>query len=244
MTRKVQLLGEGVDGIVSLIDDEDYAQVSHWKWYWDNPNNYAMKTTGGYPHHLHRYIMSMYFDVSGKVIDHINRNGLDNRKENLRLCTYSQNGMNTEKREWWKSSSRYKGVSRLPDGKWQSQIACNKIKIPLGIYTDEMDAARAYDFAAVEHFGEFPSLNFPNEIQRVPFPNRIYRSKRSKFIGISYISTRNSYKKWKVCFRCQGRNIQGGYFESEIDAAKAYDQMAVEYFGEAAKLNFPIVHSR
>lgn len=103
---------------------------------------------------------SMHVLLMGRpMIDHINHNGLDNRRSNLRPATKSQNSANSIRRVFGKSST-FRGVGwREHAGKWVARIA----KRHLGYFETETDAARAYDAAAREAFGEFASLNFPGD---------------------------------------------------------------------------------
>ena len=92
-------------------------------------------------------------------VDHINGNGLDNRKVNIRLCTQSDNTKNRRKNRM--ASSRFKGVFLYkPNGKWMSAISVDRNKVHLGYFINEVDAAKAYDAAAISHFGEFAKTNF------------------------------------------------------------------------------------
>ena len=96
----------------------------------------------------------------GMEVDHINRDSLDNRKQNLRICTKSQNQMNSGKEQLGRSS-HYKGVSLYKrHNKWMSRIKKRRKEYFLGYYENEIDAAKAYDTKAKELFGEFARLNF------------------------------------------------------------------------------------
>jgi len=96
-------------------------------------------------------------------IDHVNHNGLDNRRSNLRLATIQENQFNRQIQKTTKSS-QYKGVSwETKQNKWRPSIKFNNQNIHLGSFTSEEDAARAYDKVAKELFGEFCCLNFPED---------------------------------------------------------------------------------
>ena len=104
---------------------------------------------------MHRLIIDCPVNMQ---TDHINGNGLDNRKSNLRVCYNYQNARNQKLRP--NSNSGFKGVSLIKDrNKWVAQIKVNgKVKY-LGAYTLKEEAARAYNKAAKELFGEFAWLN-------------------------------------------------------------------------------------
>lgn len=93
----------------------------------------------------------------GQIVDHIDRNGLNNRKRNLRFASIQQNTANKPKR---RGTSRFKGVAHR-HRKWSAQITISRRTHFLGSFDNEIDAAKAYDAAAVEAFGEFAALNFP-----------------------------------------------------------------------------------
>lgn len=99
----------------------------------------------------------------GFVVDHINGDHLDNRRENLRICTVQQNNWNRARRKG--GTSKYKGVTAV-DGKFQVIISPNKTNVFLGFFDDEEAAARAYDAAARLHYGEYCAVNFPMSGER------------------------------------------------------------------------------
>ncbi len=99
----------------------------------------------------------------GRFCDHLNHNGLDNRKANLRLATHTQNVWHRRK---FKSTSRskYKGLTwRKKEKSWNVRITVNGRRLYVGSFKDETEAARAYDRAAKNLHGPFATLNFPEE---------------------------------------------------------------------------------
>jgi len=107
---------------------------------------------------VHRLILGLS-NGDKKRADHINRNRLDNRRENLRLCDARGNAAN---RAGYPGSSKFKGVTfRRSCGKWEAAIRTRGKTRYLGVFIAEEDAARVYDTAALELFGEFAFLNFP-----------------------------------------------------------------------------------
>ena len=98
----------------------------------------------------------------GLFVDHINHDGLDNRKSNLRLCTQRQNNQTQRPRG---KTSKYKGVYwNKRAKKFMASICIDGKKKSLGYFIDEVAAAKSYDKAAKKLFGEFAYLNFPNEV--------------------------------------------------------------------------------
>jgi hypothetical protein len=143
---------------VSLVDDEDYDRmvaVGSWSADTSSHTTYAQNSSDNRTSRMHRIILDAQ---PGQDVDHINHNGLDNRKANLRLCSRSQNLANQRGRG---GASRFKGVWWDKVHRcWQAQVG----KLHLGLFKSEEDAARAYDAAAVDRWGEFAWTNFPTDI--------------------------------------------------------------------------------
>jgi len=151
-------------GQISIIDEEDIELIASYRWSCWFPFNTF--TTYAATHitvdkkrtdlRLHRLILNLdKYDNS--IVDHVNRWGLDNRKSNLRIATHSQNLVNSKMH--LDNTSGYRGVSRKRNG-WRATIMNSGKQIYLGYYNDPMEAAKAYDDAAKELYGEFSRLNF------------------------------------------------------------------------------------
>jgi hypothetical protein len=146
-------------GKFAIVDDEDYKELNKYKW-WVNKNNnvwYAKRTTWNGRRNLilmHRYILGVSKNL---FCDHINGNGLDNRKENLRVCTMGENFKNTKKRANCKNV--YKGVYKQKSGKWRVTLFVNGKSKHIGQFIDIKNAAQAYNDAAKKYYGEFAFLN-------------------------------------------------------------------------------------
>lgn len=142
-------------GKYALVDEEDYERVMEHLWRLDSAG-YAISTKLGM---MHRFIMNT---PEGMYTDHIDGDRLNNRKANLRICTYQENNYNRAATAG--ASSKYKGVSWHDlTGKWAVNISSNKKRKYVGLFTDEVEAARAYDKEAVKVHGGFKRLNFPQD---------------------------------------------------------------------------------
>jgi hypothetical protein len=149
---------------VALVDDADYEWLGQFTWFvlkGTTDHHYAGTTVDGKITLMHRLIMQVTNTKS--FIDHIDRDGLNNQRHNLRISTNAQNQYNAKKHRLKKEtrpSSKYKGVSWLKKRKkWASKAKINKKLIWLGYYDLEKDAARAYNDFASKNFGEFARLN-------------------------------------------------------------------------------------
>lgn len=142
-------------GKKASIDDADYELVKDYRWSFNG--RYAVHTYWNGKGYSIIYMHRLIMNPGKKWVDHANRDGLDNRRSNLRLCTRSQNTMNSKK-YGRQVTSKFKGVSRTSTGKmWQAYISGHRI----GNFKSETAAAIAYDMWAVQVFGEFAKTNFP-----------------------------------------------------------------------------------
>ena len=160
--RKIPL----TQGKYTIVDPQRYEELAKYKWFAVRSESgyYALRMTKAKKGsgvrqkgvRMHRVILK---PTKGKFIDHINHNGLDNRRANLRICTAQQNTWNKRKQRG-NYSSKYKGVTWLrSENKWQVRIVCNGKRIFIGYFDDEKAAAMAYDDKAKELFGEYAALN-------------------------------------------------------------------------------------
>ena len=163
MTKEILLTRDAI----ALVDDEWFSKLSHMRWklcvtksghlYAGHSFMIPGRTNGKKKYKvlkMHRMIMSSPVGIN---VDHINGNGLDNRTENLRHATAAQNARNMRKKS---NNNPYKGI-HFKRGKWDAEIRCGDQREWLGSFSDPLDAAKAYDAAAIRLHGEFAKINFP-----------------------------------------------------------------------------------
>jgi hypothetical protein len=140
---------------VAVIDDVDGSKVLAHRW--RKLGGYAITTINRTTVQMHQLVRE-----TDSQVDHRNGQTLDNTRENLRPSAQTQNMGNRRKSKG--KSSQYKGVSwNKAHGKWQAHIMRNNKSFNLGEFTDEREAAKSYDRAAREYFGEFARPNFNNQ---------------------------------------------------------------------------------
>ncbi|SRR6266536_26325 len=192
--RSIRLNGAFANGLSALVDDDDYELVSQYRWHVhrnahapDDPSKgYARASisrgTGQTPGHLFMHVL-----IAGPRPDHVNGNSLDNRRLNLRPATPRQNSANQRKRQR-QTTSRFKGVSWHKRRKghgghrdaWNAYITVGGKRRELGHFDVEEDAARTYDAAAREAWGEFARTNFPTVR---PAPRKPGRARGERIAG-------------------------------------------------------------
>jgi hypothetical protein len=156
-------------GAVAIVSDDDYYRVNQLKWrvfMTRTPGKFyaahdCKKTINGIQFRwcilMHRFILNA---PPHKQVDHRDNNGLNNTRKNLRLCTNTENSRAKKNKSFGKAS-RFRGVSWKKDKRlWRATIKAEQKNIHLGYFTNELDAARAYDAAAVKYYRDFSSPNF------------------------------------------------------------------------------------
>lgn len=161
MTRNIYFVHDNGEAelkcgdVIVLLDAENVDLVSSYQWA-VGIHGYVTSGAGKRQILLHRLVADA---GNGCIVDHVNRNKLDNRRSNLRICTCQQNMFNREQQA--NNQSGYKGVCQTKDGLWQAQIQYCGRAVYLGRYGDALSAAMAYDMAAKRLFGEYAFLNLP-----------------------------------------------------------------------------------
>lgn len=159
-------------GDLAMVDDEDFGRIACFPWCLMRSGalRYATchipdsgKHGGNY--FMHRLVMGV--SDSAILVDHRDGNGLNCQKVNLRLASNQQNQWNGRKRQT--ATSKFKGVCYRAETKrrrarWRAHMRINGKITHLGQFKTEIEAARAYDVAALQHFGEFALLNFPQKL--------------------------------------------------------------------------------
>lgn len=157
MSKEIPISG----GRVAIVDDGDYALISRFKWSSKQCGNtvYAHR---GYTENgrktmvvMHRFLMGAKSSIQ---VDHVNGNGLDNRRENLRFATLQQNQFNQTKIPG--CSSKFKGVHwNKKFRKFQASIRVHGHRKSLGYFRNDASGAKAYDQAAIKFYGQFARTN-------------------------------------------------------------------------------------
>jgi hypothetical protein len=153
--KKVQLSGKKGQGLSALVDDSHFAALNKHKWHCESSGGYAVRHVREEGKvrriSMHRLLMG---EPAGMEVDHRNGDRLDNRLNNLRICTKAENRRNRIAT----AKSGYKGVS-LEKGRWRASIRVGGKTLHLGSFPSAKEAAAAYNQAALREFGDFAWLN-------------------------------------------------------------------------------------
>lgn len=144
-------------GKETIVDDSDYDLVMKYKWHFKKAffSGYATGWVGNGKMRLHSYLMK---PPLGYVVDHINGDPLDNRRENLRIVKPIENNRNRRMNE--NNTTGFRGVYWYTRySKWVARINVSGKKLHLGYFTDKIEAANAYDQAALKYYGDFAHVN-------------------------------------------------------------------------------------
>lgn len=234
--------GEIIDH--AMVDDDIFDEICDLAWH---------KKNGGYASHgikagksilMHRMIYSMKHKTLPKMLDHIDRNRLNNQIANLRPTTARENGLNREVNV--NNTSGFMGVIyRKHSDKYESRFMFNNELMSLGLFPLKREAAIARDLFALDKYGkDYLSLSCPDatesEIESVKsqFSTAKKRAGASRFIGVKQNGYKPSPKKWCAHLRKNGKLYTIVYLEKEEDAALARDYYAVHMF-DSYDLNFP-----
>lgn len=236
------------NGMKAIVDDCDYLRLNRWSWCF-HPDGYAIRTiyeNGKKTVRMHQELFE--YVPAGCEIDHIDGNGLNNRRENLRIVTHQQNTFNQKPHQG--STSIYKGVSYCTaKKKWRAQIMLNGSKYHLGFYEHEREAAKAYDAGAIILFGEHAWLNYPRGIythlEIGPMQARIdamrKKARVQKSHGIWYDSAAGKYR---ASITLENSCIYLGRFCTKDEAVQMRNAVASEWCGVQVIMNQGGVYER
>jgi hypothetical protein len=227
--KKKEKIGE------TIVDDNKWHELRKIRWCFKNDKAYVSGCVNGKTTTMHRYLLNA---PSGVPVDHINNNGLDNRLSNLRLVSDSFNSHNRVKQTT--ASSKYRGVKYVNHNQlnhWHCSTRLNNVSYYLGYYDSEIKAALAFNLKSIEIFKEKACLNILNldikteeKYKKEIFEkwnNKSNNKKTSKFRGVSL-----KKDKWLAVIHKEKKQNKIGIFDTEIEAALAYNEKALELYGE------------
>lgn len=226
-------------GKVALVDAEDWGLVFEFRWHAFLIHRSWYAAAGnikGHPkrQYLHRLIMG---NPAGLEVDHINGDGLDCRRENLRVARHGQNLANQRLSN--ANTSGYAGVTwDACKGVWVAQTKHQGKNVYLGSFKSKEEAARARDAGMHALHGEYARLNLPDE-PILPSPFKFPRQSRANTSGFRGVSWDSRRSKWEAYCHASGKKYSLGVFADKEEAARARDAGMRALHGEYARLNFP-----
>jgi len=218
-----------------LVSEEDYQNVKQYRWYISC--GYVQGRVNGKVISLHHFIMGK--PEKGLIVDHINQNRLDNRRENLRFATLKLNAHNRKKNMTETSSTQYKGIRYKKNRQSYSWAATYSAK-HIGAFDNEIDAAKAYDAYVYQLYGEEAMMNFkytPEEKEHMK-TRKLGKEKRELPIGLWYDPVKKAYS---VKFQCKFI----GYTKDINEGQVIYEAAKSKYEQECKKtrLALPITYN-
>jgi len=185
-----------------LIDEKDHLWLNSYIWYVSKHDKkyYVHTYIKEKLIYVHRLLLGLKYDDK-QMVDHIDGNPLNNQRSNLRLCDSSQNGANRTK----SSTTLYKGVFKNSKGNYYVRIGYQNKALYLGSYVDPKIAAMVYDKKAIELFGSFANLNFPDEDYSNFNPPTTYDTKSN--VGYRNISYNSKIDRYIVEMTYKGKTI-------------------------------------
>lgn len=231
------------NGMVALVDDEDYERVNGCNWYIDNRNS-VLSGRNDKKMTLQRFILD--FKEKGMRVSFKNKNFLDFRKSNLIAINF-KDSMNHRRKGNRNSSSKYKGVFfEKRRKKWVARITHEGKTTYIGDFDNEWEAAHSYNLKAKELWGKQAYQNSKGKDNNASYveiserkQGRHRKNTKSEFKGVRSYENKEGLKVFQVRFQFEKRRFSLGCYRTEIEAAKAYDKKAFELYGDKAILNFP-----
>lgn len=218
-------------GLYTIVSDEDYEYLLTFKWRSCKRSKKFVAISSVSNTLMHRLIMDA---PDGIEVDHINRNTLDNRRENLRLCNRQQNSANVE----CKNKLGYKGVEKIKENVYHVKLTYDRKTYHFGNYSTIEGAAAIYDIEAIKLFGEFACLNFTDDERKhitiIPVINCRKTNATSGYKGVT-----KHKNVWRAYYSFNSKSHHIGYYDSVVKAALAYDHFIVELKDCNEYLNFP-----
>jgi len=253
--KYIALKGKLGAGLSFTVDDEDYEYLNQFNWVFKKTKRGRGQIQASIS--PHRLIMKP--SASNIVVDHIDCNILNNNKSNLRLCKQAENTRNRGKAKGV-NTSIYKGVKKSGGAGWHASIGINSRQTYIGAFETEIEAAQAYNVSASFFYKEFANLNLvplPTDdftqfiLAKVQERIRMYSSKlrtknrisnlgrNTNFTGIFFHKESN---KWYTRLNVRKKPVFVGAFDTEIDAAVAYN-LALDFFKIDSNFRNKLDHS-
>lgn len=222
----------------AIIDEQDFDRINQYKWHSVDMDKsgryYATCSIKSKTVYMHRMVMGAQ---SGETIDHIDGNGLNNSRDNLRFVVPSQNNMNQKVRN--DNTSGHKGISWCPDReKYQVYINIDRKRKSLGRYKTLEEAIYVRDQAVKAHYGEFARENssLPQNAEIEPqraVPRTLRRTGSNNSSGKTGVTKHGD--RWMATITIDGKVKRIGIFEELENAVSAREKAEREYFPEYFK---------